>query len=140
MLSTVQSYNQDVLEGCHEAVRALRALLAEEKDPLQRYRFATALLRARPAKEPKTEQPKAPLPPKAPPQAEAIADDDLSREDELGYEDDIGSENEAYRKIDELARRITAGPDPVSALHELCAIMKTGCIVNAAAAGPVESS
>jgi hypothetical protein len=52
MPSPVDSYNTQVLEGHRDAVIALRELLAQEKDPLKRCRFANSLLRARPIKVP----------------------------------------------------------------------------------------
>lgn len=44
-------YNDEVIQAHREAIAALRELLAETTDPLERRRLATALLKARPVKE-----------------------------------------------------------------------------------------
>jgi HEAT repeat protein len=50
MPSIQSQYNHEVLQAHREAIAALRQLLAEEKNPLERRRLAMALLKARPVK------------------------------------------------------------------------------------------
>jgi hypothetical protein len=131
MAATVQSYNQNVLEGCHEAVLALRALLAEEPDPLKRYKYACALFRARPVKEPKAEQPKASLlPPATHPTAPKRSEDRFQEQARFDNEDNFDDENDfdaedcdLDREADEVINRIMSNPDQSAVLRDLHALM-----------------
>lgn len=55
MPSIYAQYNEEVVQAHREALQALRELLAEETDPAERRKLANAILRARPAKDPKAE-------------------------------------------------------------------------------------
>lgn len=143
MQATVESYNQNVLEGCNEAVLALRALLAQEPDPLKRYKYACALVRARPVKEPAAPQPKAPPQPRAPhPTAPKYAEGRLHQQsrpahentlndendpdthDDLDIEDDLDAEDaDIDREADEVINRIMRNPDRSAVLRDLHALM-----------------
>ncbi|MDP1662891.1 MAG: hypothetical protein Q8L55_13330 [Phycisphaerales bacterium] len=51
MPSIQAQFNEEVIQAHREALQALRELLAEETDPLERRRLAIAILRARPVKD-----------------------------------------------------------------------------------------
>lgn len=50
--STIEQYNQELLQAHREAIATLRELLAAEKDPNERRRLSIAILKARPVKDP----------------------------------------------------------------------------------------
>jgi hypothetical protein len=163
MSATVQSYNQNVLEGCHEAVLALRALLAQEPDPLKRYKYACALFRARPVKEPNAQQPKAPPPPSPLPAPHATEpnrgegrfqqqtrsdnennlDDEnhLDTQDDLDIDDDLDAEDaELDRQADEVINRIMSNPDQSAVLRDLHALVTSSAqALGLPTAGPESS-
>jgi hypothetical protein len=56
MPSIHAQYNEEIVQAHREALAALRELLAQETDPLERRRLAIAILRARPVKEPAPEK------------------------------------------------------------------------------------
>ncbi|MFT3685765.1 MAG: hypothetical protein QM783_12720 [Phycisphaerales bacterium] len=144
MQSVAELYNQEVLEGHREALAALRELLAQETDPSERRKLANAILRARPVKRAKTDQPPSPSTPRPParanpdvalnlgsgtaldPEDDVDSDDafDIDPDDPLDLEDDDRGPDEALdRKADELSRRLVSGPDRHGALRELHAFM-----------------
>lgn len=51
MPSIQAQFNEEVIQAHREALKALRELLAEETDPLERRRLAVAILRTRPVKD-----------------------------------------------------------------------------------------
>ena len=65
MPSIHAQYNEEIVQAQREALAALRELLAEETDPLERRRLAIAILKARPVKEPAPEKSGEPVAPKA---------------------------------------------------------------------------
>jgi hypothetical protein len=134
MPSVAELYNQEVLEGHREALAALRELLAQEKDPLERRKLANAILRAKPVKTRDTEQSKKST-------AQTVrgnkARDSLDLDEDLDLDDDLDQDE---REAQAMADRVMNAPDPAAALQELQALMNSCAATIASHHGPSETS